>query len=320
MSKSYNRDYFLNRKLKWEKNHGKFIHEFMFNEYQTRILGQCNVALNDLQRQLDEEIARAKAEEARLDQKIDAETTRAKAEEVRLDGKIDSETSRAKAEETRLDGKIDAETARATGEETRLDGKIDTEKTRLDGKIDAEINRATGRENELSTSINACLPKAGGEMVKGSTILWQGTNAGPNIHEGDIGGLQWNGATDYIKIFADNNEDNNLDLAIQLGDDNSNHVSFRRADGHEVSAVRLDGIYTGTIDWSHVNNRPEIDKAVAYTVDKQYRLVKISEPTDLMSSYNSTLMSIAQAINMHTQALKDLGYNIDESLGKKNNM
>lgn len=91
----YKKDYFEDRKLKYEKNHGVFIHKFMFTEFSNRILGQCNIALNDLQRQLDLEIARAKAVEAYLDQKIDTETTRAKAEEVRLDGKIDSETSRA---------------------------------------------------------------------------------------------------------------------------------------------------------------------------------------------------------------------------------
>lgn len=325
MSKSYNRDYFLNRKLKWEKNHGKFIHEFMFNEYQERILGQCNVALNDLQRQLDEEIARAKAEEARLDQKIDAETTRAKAEEVRLDGKIDSETSRAKAEETRLDGKIDAETVRATGEETRLDGKIDTEKTRLDGKIDTEISRATGRENELATSINACLPKAGGTMKDSGVIKWNHEEQNPNADPFTLGGLVWNGATDYLSIKGEITGNDNMNLAINLGDDNSNAIVIKDKDNAEVASINAHGVYTGTIDWSHINNRPEIDKqaldkADAYTVDKRYRLVKISEQADLMSSYNSTLMSIVQAINMHTQALKDLGYNIDELQGKTNNM
>ena len=72
MTKQYKKDYFEDRKLKYEKNHGVFIHEFMFTEFTNRILGQCNVALNDLQRQLDVEIARAKAEEKRLDSKIDA--------------------------------------------------------------------------------------------------------------------------------------------------------------------------------------------------------------------------------------------------------
>ena len=107
MTKQYKKDYFEDRKLKHEKNHGVFVHEFMFTEFSNRILGQCNASLNDLQKQLDLEIARAKAEEERLDQKIDAETTRATGEETRIDEKIDAETVRATAEETRLNGKID---------------------------------------------------------------------------------------------------------------------------------------------------------------------------------------------------------------------
>lgn len=289
MSKSYTTDYFEDRKLKYEKNHGNFIHEFMFNEYQTRILGQCNVALNDLQRQLDEEITRAKAEEARLDQKIDAETTRAKAEEVRLDGKIDSETSRAKAEETRLDGKIDAETARATGEETRLDGKIDTEKTRLDGKIDAETARAkgrenelndkidtektrlndkidvetaraTGRENELSTSINACLPKAGGTMSDSGVIKWDYAAGNVDPQPFTMGGLTWSGASDYVAIAGAVTGRDNMNLVFNMGDDNSNAIVFTNAENTEVASIHSDGVYTGTIDWSHIKNRPEMDK------------------------------------------------------------
>ena len=131
MTKQYKKDYFEDRKLKYEKNHGVFVHEFMFTEFFNRILGQCNIALNDLQKQLDFEIARAKAEEERLDSKIDAEI------------------ARATAEETRLDGKINAETTRATAEETRLDGKIDTEKTRLDGKIDEQALSNLNKINKV---------------------------------------------------------------------------------------------------------------------------------------------------------------------------
>lgn len=97
------------------------------------------------------------------------------------------------------------------------------------------------------------LSLSGGNMQKGSTILWQGTNAGPNIHEGNIGGLQWNGATDYVKIFGDNNAGDNLDLAIQLGDDDSNHISIRDKDGTERAAITADGHFTGSTDWSRVN-------------------------------------------------------------------
>lgn len=253
MTNLYKKDYFLNRKLKWEKNHGNFIHEFMFNEYQARILGQCNIALNDLQRQLDLEIARAKAEEKRLDQKIDAET------------------ARATAEETRLDGKIDAETTRATGEETRLDGKID-----------AEITRATGRENELSTSINACLPKAGGTMEDHTYINWSHESQNPNVDPFPLGGLFWEGATDIIAIQGEITAHDNMNLAVNLGDDNSNSVSFRDKDGVERSAITATGHFTGTIDWSHINNRPEIDKQTIDTLkqtcaDLQARVAELEK-------------------------------------------
>lgn len=69
MTKQYKKDYFEDRKLKYEKNHGVFVHEFMFTEFTNRILGQCNASLNDLQKQLDLEIARAKAEELRIETK-----------------------------------------------------------------------------------------------------------------------------------------------------------------------------------------------------------------------------------------------------------
>ena len=165
MTKQYKKDYFEDRKLKYQKNHGVFVHEFMFTEFSNRILGQCNVALNDLQKQLDLEIARAKAEEERLDSKIDAEI------------------ARATAEETRLDGKIDAETTRATAEETRLDGKIDTEKTRLDGKIDEQaltnlnkINKVLKYSNlyySLTYDINEI---ADNSKIKYPTIMLNGVS------------------------------------------------------------------------------------------------------------------------------------------------
>lgn len=236
MSKTYNRDYFLDRKLKYEKNHGVFIHAFMFTEFSNRILGQCNVALNDLQRQLDAEIARAKAEEKRLDQKIDAETARATAEETRLDGKIDTETNRATAEETRLDG-----------------------------KIDAEIQRATGRENELNSSINACLPKAGGVMSDQGYIKWAHDPEKNDASPFTLGGLIWRGATDYVSIKGEITGNDNMNLVVNLGDDNSNAIVFTNAENTEVARINSNGVYTGSVDWDHINNRPEIDKQ---TVDE----------------------------------------------------
>lgn len=101
------------------------------------------------------------------------------------------------------------------------------------------------------------LSLSGGNMQKGSWINWDAQSP-YNAHEDNIGGIQWNGASDSIKIFGDNNAGDNLDLAIQLGDDDSNHISFRRADGDEVAAINMDGYYTGSVGWNNIRSKPDV--------------------------------------------------------------
>ncbi|CAB52534.1 hypothetical protein [Lactobacillus phage phiadh] len=101
------------------------------------------------------------------------------------------------------------------------------------------------------------LSLSGGNMQKGSWINWDAQSP-YNAHEGNIGGIQWNGASNSIKIFGDNNASDNLDLAIQLGDDDSNHISFRRADGDEVAAINMDGYYTGSVGWNNIRSKPDV--------------------------------------------------------------
>ena len=104
-----------------------------------------------------------------------------------------------------------------------------------------------------ATDLATRLPVSGGNMNKGSYIKWD-TESPYNAHDGDVGGLYWNAASDSIKIFGDNNASDNLDLAIQLGDDNSNRVSFRNASGNEVAAIDMNGNFTGWINWAKVAN------------------------------------------------------------------
>lgn len=108
-----------------------------------------------------------------------------------------------------------------------------------------------------ATDLATKLSLSGGNMQKGSWINWDAQSP-YNAHEGNIGGIQWNGASDSIKIFGDNNAGDNLDLAIQLGDDDSNHISFRRADGDEVAAINMDGYYTGSVGWNNIRSKPDV--------------------------------------------------------------
>lgn len=108
--------------------------------------------------------------------------------------------------------------------------------------------------NNLSTSKadNAnVLMRSGGNMNKGSWITWSGSNSNA-AKDGNLGGIQWTGATDSIQIYGDNNAADNLDLAIQLGDDNSNHISIRDKDGTERATITADGYFSGSTNWARV--------------------------------------------------------------------
>lgn len=159
--------------------------------------------------------------------------------------------------------------------------------------------------------VNSRLSLGGGEMAKGSTILWQGTNAGPNIQEGNIGGLQWNGATDYVKIFGDNNSSDNLDLAIQLGDDNSNRISIRNALGTETAAILADGHYTGTVNWDCVNGRPDINNAnPVVTVINSFDIANVKEGPHQTWPVKQPWLVDQMALHPFAEAINNLNTNL----------
>ncbi len=116
-----------------------------------------------------------------------------------------------------------------------------------------------------ATDLATRLPVSGGNMNKGSWINWNGSNAN-SAKDGNLGGIQWTGATDIVRVFGDNNQADNLDLAIQLGDDNSNHISIRDKDGTERAAITADGHFTGSTDWARVRgtgiNNPTLGRLI----------------------------------------------------------
>lgn len=138
-----------------------------------------------------------------------------------------------------------------------LANKSDKSNTYTKNEVD---NKLSGKAN--TSDVNARLPLSGGYMNKGAFISWNG--GGVNDRSGNIGGLYWQGASDKISIFADENGNDNLDLAIQLGDDNSNHISFRDKDGVERAAITASGHFTGGTDWARVSgtgiNNPTLFK------------------------------------------------------------
>lgn len=153
-----------------------------------------------------------------------------------------------------------------------LTSKADKSNTYTKNEVD---NKLSGKAN--TSDVNARLPLSGGNMNKGSYVMWN-TESPYNAHDGDIGGLYWNAASDSIKIFGDNNGPDNLDLAIQLGDDNSNRISIRDKAGTERAAILADGHYTGTVNWDCVNGRPDINNAnPVVTVINSFDVANVQE-------------------------------------------
>lgn len=145
------------------------------------------------------------------------------------------------------------------------------------GRFNAEGHFANflvdaGALKPIAHSINVlnsnALMKSGGTINKYCWITWNGNSANDS-RDGRIGGLQWTGATDSIQIYGDNNAADNLDLAIQLGDDNSNHISIRDKDGTERAAITADGHFTGGTDWARVGgtglNNPTLGRYIQHS-------------------------------------------------------
>lgn len=119
----------------------------------------------------------------------------------------------------------------------------------------SQVTNAQNTATQANTNANGRLSLGGGNMTLRSTINWEGGSI--DDRTGNLGGLNWSGGTDWAKIYGDQDDNDNLDLAIDLGDGGSNHVSFRK-NGSETSAITSDGHFTGTVDWSHVSGRPDV--------------------------------------------------------------
>ena len=96
--------------------------------------------IDRLDGRIDDEIARATGEEARIEAKLDQEI------QDRIDD-VDAEETRATGEEARIEAKLDQEIARATRTEQELESKINT----LNAEIDSEERRAEAAEQEIRT-------------------------------------------------------------------------------------------------------------------------------------------------------------------------
>lgn len=159
----------------WRKNHGKFIHEDLYKQFNEDNLKQTNelitnvieivnnanllikTALNDLGVDLDSEITRATNRENEIEQEVKDETARATKAESDLNIKITDESARAKTAEEGLNTAISQEQARALSAEkgnseaiAKLSSDINSKLTDLNTQISNIESRLTALENKGS--------------------------------------------------------------------------------------------------------------------------------------------------------------------------
>lgn len=95
------------------------------------------------------------------------------------------------------------------------------------------------------------LPLSGGTMGGTAFITWADSGNWSNSNKNvtfpvNRGGLQWNGQSDYVKLFSQETGNDNLELVLQFGDDDSNGLSIRNAVGKQTARISASGGFTGT--------------------------------------------------------------------------
>ena len=148
--------------------------------------------------------------------------------------------------------------------------------------------QASQKADNANNNANGRLPLSGGNMNLRSVINWNG--GGINDRTGNLGGITWNGGTDNARIYGDQDGNDNLDLAFDLGDDGSNHFSFRK-NGQEIAMIGLNGHFTGTVDWDHINGKPSFNNPELES--------KINNVQNIANSANSKVDTLNSAFAVH---------------------
>lgn len=230
------------------------------NQVATMIEGKADKTDLDNEIKAVTDLANTKANTVDVDSKIktvtDLANTKANSADVYTKNETDSRIDEAKnTVQSNLDS---VKNELNTTINTKANSDDVFTKSSIDSAFhtrDININKAQSTADGAQTTANNALPKAGGNMNLRSTINWNG--GGINDRTGNLGGLYWSGGSDAASIYGDQNANDNLDLVFDLGDDGSNHFSFRNKGG-EVAAIQSNGQYTGTIDWGNVLGRPDV--------------------------------------------------------------
>ena len=229
-----------------------------------------------------------------------------------------------------------------TGSNYELLGDIDTNTTYSTGTTSSsgltKLYTGTGTatdgtmtQNAITTALSGkaasshnhdstYLKLAGGTMGGTSTIAWADSGNWGNDNSGVTfpvkrGGLKWTGQSDYVELFAVETANDNLDLALQFGDDNSNGLSIRNKDGTEVSRINANGSFTGTTLWDKISGKPSTYAPSSHTHDDRYYTesemnTKLATKSD--TSHTHDLSTLINNLSTESSTPADADYYVSQ--------
>lgn len=131
------------------------------------------------------------------------------------------------------------------------------------------------------------LPLSGGTMEGTAFIEWADSGNWNNNNKNvtfpvNRGGLQWYGQSDYVKLFAQETGQDNLELVLQFGDDNSNGLSIRNYTGNETARITASGGFTGTF-YGNASTATTATNAYYLNIVANNE-IRFNKPSDALSS------------------------------------
>lgn len=146
----------------WRRNHGKFIHEELYKDHQTKQLVANNAKFQELNHNLELNLSECKQALQDLANDLDSEIARATQRENEIEKEVQDETFRAKTAESQLEiNKVNVEDFNAyKNSNNQAVQEVKDSVTNLNAYIDQQVQSAVSR---LEAEINALKTSKSGE-------------------------------------------------------------------------------------------------------------------------------------------------------------
>lgn len=185
----------------------------------------------------------------------------------------------------KADSVYQAKGSYAASSHTHTIAQVSNLQSILDSKASAShthtIANVTGLQSALdgkaaSSHTHSYLPLSGGTMNGAAFISWPDTGNWSNNNSGvkfpvNRGGLQWNGQSDGVSLYAVETGNDNLELYLKFTDDDSNGLSIINSIGTQTARIAANGNITASsfignlsgnastatnVAWSGVTGKP----------------------------------------------------------------